>query len=101
MTRKSPGRIAFVGSGPGDAGLLTVRAKYVLTTASLVVTDPDVPAADIIAWGVPATFVELTVGRQIGLRGDAEDPSPVDDDRAVVQAVAVRQRRADDKHGKE
>ena len=24
-TRKSAGRIAFVGSGPGDAGLLTVR----------------------------------------------------------------------------
>src|SRR5262245_29628173 len=43
--RKSTGRIAFVGSGPGDAGLLTVRAKELLARAELVVTDPDVPAA--------------------------------------------------------
>ena len=38
-----PGRIAFVGSGPGDPGLLTVRAREALAAAPLVVTDPDVP----------------------------------------------------------
>ena len=43
-TRKTSGRIAFVGSGPGDAGLLTVRAQELLARAELVVTDPDVPA---------------------------------------------------------
>src|SRR4051812_24029024 len=42
--RNTAGRVAFVGSGPGDAGLLTVRAQELLAKAELVVTDPDVPA---------------------------------------------------------
>ncbi|HOZ59151.1 MAG TPA: uroporphyrinogen-III synthase, partial [Nakamurella multipartita] len=46
--RKPVGRIAFVGAGPGDPGLLTMRAAHALDAASLVVTDPDVPA-DITA----------------------------------------------------
>ncbi|MDY6998297.1 MAG: bifunctional uroporphyrinogen-III C-methyltransferase/uroporphyrinogen-III synthase [Actinomycetota bacterium] len=40
-----PGRITFVGSGPGDPGLLTARARTVLAHAALVFTDPDVPEA--------------------------------------------------------
>jgi uroporphyrinogen III methyltransferase/synthase len=40
-----PGRITFVGSGPGDPGLLTARAATVLANAVLVFTDPDVPEA--------------------------------------------------------
>ena len=40
-----PGRITFVGSGPGDPGLLTTRARTVLANAALVFTDPDVPHA--------------------------------------------------------
>ncbi|BCI91404.1 hypothetical protein NIIDMKKI_66100 [Mycobacterium kansasii] len=46
MTRgrkPTPGRITFVGSGPGDPGLLTTRAAAVLANAALVFTDPDVP----------------------------------------------------------
>ena len=46
--RKSGGRIVFVGAGPGDPGLLTVRSTEALAAADLVVTDPDVPA-DITA----------------------------------------------------
>src|SRR6201997_364816 len=38
-----PGRITFVGSGPGDPGLLTTRAAAVLANAALVFTDTDVP----------------------------------------------------------
>ncbi|MCH9760156.1 MAG: bifunctional uroporphyrinogen-III C-methyltransferase/uroporphyrinogen-III synthase [Actinomycetia bacterium] len=38
-----PGRITFVGAGPGDPGLLTTRARTVLANAALVFTDPDVP----------------------------------------------------------
>ncbi|ANE82313.1 bifunctional uroporphyrinogen-III C-methyltransferase/uroporphyrinogen-III synthase [Mycobacterium adipatum] len=40
-----PGRITFVGSGPGDPGLLTTRARTVLANAATVFTDPDVPEA--------------------------------------------------------
>jgi len=51
MTRQSamrgrkprPGHITYVGSGPGDPGLLTTRAARVLANAALVFTDPDVP----------------------------------------------------------
>ena len=38
-----PGRIMFVGSGPGDPALLTTRAAMVLANAPLVFIDPDVP----------------------------------------------------------
>ncbi|MGA8546343.1 MAG: bifunctional uroporphyrinogen-III C-methyltransferase/uroporphyrinogen-III synthase, partial [Mycobacterium sp.] len=40
-----PGRIMFVGSGPGDPALLTTRAATVLANAPLVFIDPDVPDA--------------------------------------------------------
>ena len=43
--KHKPGRITFVGSGPGDPGLLTQRARTVLANAALVFTDPDVPEA--------------------------------------------------------
>ena len=43
--KPKPGRITFVGSGPGDPGLLTSRAHSVLANAALVFTDPDVPEA--------------------------------------------------------
>src|ERR1700759_4833620 len=41
--RPRPGRIMFVGSGPGDPALLTTRAATVLANAPLVFIDPDVP----------------------------------------------------------
>jgi len=43
--KPKPGRITFVGSGPGDPGLLTTRARTVLSNATCVFTDPDVPQA--------------------------------------------------------
>src|SRR5689334_11074955 len=44
-TRKSTGRIAFVGAGPGDPGLLTRRAYDALLSADHVVHDRNVPEA--------------------------------------------------------
>ena len=41
----APGRVEFVGSGPGDPGLLTVRAREALVSAPLIVADADVPEA--------------------------------------------------------
>lgn len=40
--KKRPGQIVFVGCGPGDPGLLTVRSRAVLCRATLAFTDPDV-----------------------------------------------------------
>ena len=38
--KAKPGRITFVGSGPGDPGLLTTRARTVLANAALCVHRP-------------------------------------------------------------
>ena len=46
-----PGRITFVGSGPGDPGLLTTRARTVLANAATVFTDPDVPESVLVLVG--------------------------------------------------
>jgi len=48
-TRKTVGRISFVGAGPGDPGLLTRRAFEALRAADHVVYDRDVPGA-LLEW---------------------------------------------------
>ncbi len=45
---KTPASVAFVGAGPGDAGLLTVRAAELLADADVVVTD-QVARGDLVA----------------------------------------------------
>ncbi|MCA1189603.1 MULTISPECIES: bifunctional uroporphyrinogen-III C-methyltransferase/uroporphyrinogen-III synthase [Saccharopolyspora] len=85
MTRKSPGRVAFVGSGPGDAGLLTVRARYLLTTASLVVTDPDVPA-DVLALAADGAESRPAAGEPAEVAQDLAKEA--DTGRSVVRLVA-------------
>jgi uroporphyrinogen III methyltransferase/synthase len=58
---KTTGQIAFVGAGPGDAGMLTMRAQHLLSCAELVVTDPDVPA-DVLALAATTAEVRPAVG---------------------------------------
>jgi uroporphyrinogen III methyltransferase/synthase len=74
-----PGHITIVGAGPGDPGLLTTRARTVLTHAALVFTDPDVPEAVLALVGTalpptsgPAEPVKKA-GDQAGADSDADD----------------------------
>ncbi|ACC39305.1 uroporphyrin-III C-methyltransferase HemD [Mycobacterium marinum M] len=86
-----PGRITYVGSGPGDPGLLTTRAAAVLANAALVFTDPDVPESVLALIGndlppvsgpAPATAVADNADAATG--GPAEGES----DQAVPAVVS-------------
>jgi uroporphyrinogen III methyltransferase/synthase len=97
----NPGRVAFVGSGPGDPGLLTVRAREALAGAPLVVTDSDVPD-QILALAADGAEVRPAVGQPADVAKDlvtearsgrsvtrlvSGDPLTVDS--VVQEAVAV------------
>jgi uroporphyrinogen III methyltransferase/synthase len=56
--RRPAGRIAFVGAGPGDPGLLTVRAQTLIATADLLVADDGVDRACTL--GCPGEVVVAT-----------------------------------------
>ncbi|MEO6881964.1 MAG: bifunctional uroporphyrinogen-III C-methyltransferase/uroporphyrinogen-III synthase [Mycobacteriaceae bacterium] len=98
--KPTPGRVLFVGSGPGDPALLTVRAQGALTAASLVVVDPDVneeiatlftDAEVRAAVGEPAEvaktlLAEARAGRDV-VRLVAGDP--LTSDAVVSEANAV------------
>lgn len=71
-----PGRITFVGSGPGDPGLLTTRARTVLANAALVFTDPDVPEA-----------VLAIVGSELPPTSGPAEATAAADDTATTDAV--------------
>jgi len=62
-TRKLVGRITFVGSGPGDPGLLTAHAAEVIRSADVVVADA----------GVPASITGLATGEVRPAEGAAAD----------------------------
>ncbi len=67
MTTKNipPGRVAFVGTGPGDPGLLTVRATEVLAGAETVVLDrglSDGHRRDVVARWCPPGVEVLDAG---------------------------------------
>jgi uroporphyrinogen III methyltransferase/synthase len=83
-----PGRITFVGSGPGDPGLLTARAQAVLAHAELVFTDPDVPEAVLALVG---TDLPPAAGPAPAAKSDKAD------DKASDKASDKAAGKADDK----
>src|SRR2546421_12325698 len=99
---KTIGRIAFVGAGPGGAGMLTVRAQHLLSCADLLVTDPDVPVDVYVganadaelrpAVGEPAEVAQDLIaeaeGGRVVVRLVAGDPLTADAVVAEAQAVA-------------
>ncbi|HKM25017.1 MAG TPA: SAM-dependent methyltransferase, partial [Corynebacterium sp.] len=50
-----PGQVVFVGAGPGNPELLTVRAREVLAATSIAVTDPGVlnGVREVVASALP------------------------------------------------
>ena len=62
------GCVAFVGAGPGDPLLLTVRAQQLLAAADVVVHDADVPAA---------VLAEVRPGAELVVVGIGDDGAPL------------------------
>ncbi|WP_281689231.1 bifunctional uroporphyrinogen-III C-methyltransferase/uroporphyrinogen-III synthase [Pseudonocardia thermophila] len=79
-----PGRVAFVGTGPGDPGLLTVRARTALTTAPVVVHDVDVPSP-VLALAAEGADVRPAVGEPEDVARDLVAAAA--DGRTVVRLV--------------
>jgi uroporphyrinogen III methyltransferase/synthase len=79
--KHKPGRITFVGAGPGDPGLLTTRARTVLANAALVFTDPDVPEAVLALVGTelppPSGPVEPAKPADDAAGADAQEAASV------------------------
>ncbi|MEZ5210348.1 bifunctional uroporphyrinogen-III C-methyltransferase/uroporphyrinogen-III synthase [Gordonia sp. (in: high G+C Gram-positive bacteria)] len=82
----NPGRILFVGSGPGNPDLLTVRGKEVLVNATVAFVDPDVPASIVGLIG-SAHSVAAEVPERAGRKAaaDTEPPAPVEETEQVVR----------------
>ena len=59
-TAGHPGRVVFVGAGPGDPGMLTARATAALASADTVLVDPDVAPAVTEAVRADRPELELT-----------------------------------------
>ena len=74
--------VAFVGAGPGDPGLLTVRAAELLARAEVVVVDGPVGAA--LVGSLPTEGVEVLDARQVQ---EASDPTPSARARATTRLI--------------
>jgi hypothetical protein len=59
-------------------------------------TDRDFETDNVLPRSEVTSFIELPIGRQVGFWHDAEDPSAVDYDSAVVSSTALPKRRAHD-----
>jgi uroporphyrinogen III methyltransferase / synthase len=103
--KQRPGRITFVGSGPGDPGLLTTRARAVLANAALIFTDPDVPEAVLALCGceLPPQSGPEPAAAEAGTEGEADaaptisggpDIRPALGDPAEVAKTLANEARA-------
>jgi uroporphyrinogen III methyltransferase/synthase len=103
----APGRIVFVGSGPGDPGLLTLRAQQTIASARTVFIDPDVAEGVLAVVGadlekVPAEPVDTS---EVAARSRKAEPAPVNpaqvlpalgEPAEVAKALLARARGGED-----
>lgn len=59
-----PGHVYLVGAGPGDPGLLTVRAAYLLARCQVILPD-DLVSPEILALADPSAII-IPVGKRCG-----------------------------------
>ncbi|GAA1460544.1 uroporphyrinogen-III synthase [Williamsia maris] len=76
MKKAHPGRILFVGSGPGDPALLTVRARDAIENAGTVFVDPDVPAGVIALIGANVAPEPTAPAAPVAVDDTADTTSP-------------------------
>ena len=79
----SGGRVYFVGAGPGDPGLMTVRALELIASADVIIYDRLIPA-DALA-GVRADAERVYVGKEGG-RPSAEQ---LEIERQIVEHASA------------
>lgn len=93
-SRRREGRVFLVGGGPGDPDLMTVRARWLLSLADVVVTDRLAPVAvlDTLAPDVELVDVGKAPGRH-ALPQDEINELLVD--RAMQGLVVVRLKGGD------
>ncbi|HEU5265394.1 MAG TPA: uroporphyrinogen-III synthase [Jatrophihabitans sp.] len=97
--RKTAGHVTFVGSGPGDPGLLTAHAAAAIASAGIVVADAAVPAPILaLAAGTvrPAAATPAETAKVVLADARAGDDvvrlvagDPFSDDDVVREVLAV------------
>ncbi|ODR09488.1 bifunctional uroporphyrinogen-III C-methyltransferase/uroporphyrinogen-III synthase [Mycolicibacillus koreensis] len=85
--KPKPGRIVFVGSGPGDPGLLTTRARAALARAAVVFTDPDVPESILALVGTDLPPAPIADAKD-GAKEAAKDGATAGKDAAKAAEAA-------------
>ncbi|MFW0785996.1 bifunctional uroporphyrinogen-III C-methyltransferase/uroporphyrinogen-III synthase [Gordonia sp. CPCC 206044] len=84
----NPGRILFVGSGPGDPDLLTVRARNVIEGAEMAYIDPDVPAGVVAMIGAAGREAAEKAARNKKSSPAAKDTAAQDADTTPADKPA-------------
>lgn len=79
MPEGAPGTVYLVGAGPGDPGLLTVRAADVLARASVVVTDA------LVHPGIIERYAPRAERIDVGKRGGRANPRQEDINALLVE----------------
>ena len=82
---KNPGKVYLVGAGPGDPGLLTLRAAHVLSIADVLLYDA--LASDAVVAMVPPNCERVFVGKRGG-----RESMPQDEIEALVVQKAREHR---------